>query len=109
MTEKVRELIDEVVWSPDDSKNVRTQMDIIIEKHVIPMVLSTLALKSLHKWAEEQAKIHDDQASKLDTSIAQMKLNQIDCTSVKNLRDHHVRISSRYNTAAFKIWGWWSN
>ena len=107
MTKRVRELIDEVVWSTDNSKGVHTQMDTIIGENVVPMVLSKLAFKSLHDWAEEQAKIHDGKASKLSTSITQMLLNQIDCTGVKNLRDHHVRISSRYDTAKLNIWLWW--
>ena len=109
MTEKVRELIDEVVWSPDDSvdKNVGSQLDKIINDHVVPMVLPALALKNLHQWAEEQSKIHNDKTSKLGTTITQIILSGADCKSVANLRDHHWRISTRYAKAAIRIWTWW--
>ena len=107
MTEKVRELIDEVVWSPDDLKHVGAQIDKIINEHVVPMVLSAHALKNLHQWAEEQSEIHNDKTSKLSTTITHIILSGADCKSVANLRDHHWRISTRYAKAAIRIWTWW--
>jgi hypothetical protein len=104
MTERLRELIDEVVWSTDDTQCVTAQTRIIIKKHVLPMAWPGPILSSLRDWAEKQAQSHGDKASKLDSVILGMIKHNVVVSSVQVLCDHHRRISGRYKTVLSFIW-----
>jgi len=103
MTEKVRELIDDVVWSTDDSVNMGAQLDKIINDHVVPMVFPAHALKTLQEWADAQSKIHADKASKLLKVNLAMTKRKEQVASVWVLINHHNRISTRYFIAATRL------
>jgi hypothetical protein len=109
MATKVQELINEVVWSLDKTKNVTGETNHILNQHVTHVLIMGSTLNSLLEWSEEQDKHHKAKVSKLDTVITHMILNKIDCSGVKTLRDHHMSMCIRYlkvNNAVYK-WRVW--
>lgn len=99
MTDRVRELLDEVVWSADDMISVSTETKIILARNLNVMLYASPTLNALKDWTRKQIKAHEDNVLKLSTSI----LRGTDCSSVKALRDHHRRICTRYSTVLLML------
>jgi hypothetical protein len=99
MTDRIRELLDEVVWSADDMISVSTETKIILARNLNVMLYASPTLNALKDWTRKQIKAHEDNVLKLSTSILRAK----DCSSVKALRDHHRRICSRYSTVLMML------
>lgn len=99
MTDRIRELLDEVVWSADDMISVSTETKIILARNLNVMLYASPTLNALKDWTRKQIKVHEDNVLKLSTSI----LRGTDCSSVKALRDHHRRICSRYSTVLLML------
>ena len=106
MTENVRELIDEVVWSLDKTVSVIAETDRVLDQHVAYMLLMGSTLNYLQEWAQEQDSIHEAKVKKLDTVITHMISNRLDFTGVKTLRDHHLRLCLRYLTVKTAVHSW---
>ena len=101
MTDRVRELLDEVVWSADDTVSVSTETKTILAQNLNVMLYASPTLNALKDWTRKQIKAHEDNVLKLNTSISMMR--GIDCSSVKALRDHHRRICTRYTTVLLML------
>ena len=99
MTDRIRELLDEVVWSADDMISVSTETKIILARNLNVMLYASPTLNALKDWTRKQIKVHEDNVLKLSTSI----LRGTDCSSVKALRDHHRRICTRYSTVLLML------
>jgi sugar-specific transcriptional regulator TrmB len=99
MTDRIRELLDEVVWSADDMISVSTETKIILARNLNVMLYASPTLNALKDWTRKQIKAHEDNVLKLSTSI----LRGTDCSSVKALRDHHRRICTRYSTVLLML------
>jgi hypothetical protein len=98
MTERVRQLIDDVVWSTDDKKIVFDETEKILKEHVAPMIGQWRALVDLRDWASENSKSHKAKASKID-----MNVNGSDSNGLLKLYNHHWRIHHRYDCVAVAI------
>jgi hypothetical protein len=106
MTAKVQELINEVVWSSDQTVSVGVETKKILDQHVYYMLRLGPTLISLIEWTTEQITIQNGKKSRLEDSITQMTRNKVDCASVVALRDHHNRISWRYKTVQDTVCLW---
>ena len=108
MTERVRELVDELVWSPDDTKDIVTEANKILNEHVLYMLRMSPTLNSLTEWTMKQIETQNKKITKLDLVIAHMTRDSVDCTGVTSLRKHHSRISWRYKTVQNIVCVWQS-
>jgi hypothetical protein len=99
MTDRIRELLDEVVWSTDHTISVSTETKAILNQNLNVMLFAKPTLNALKEWTREKIKIHEDNVLKLNTSI----LRATDCSSVIALRDHHRRICTRYSTVLMML------
>jgi hypothetical protein len=106
MTEKVRELIDEVVWSSDKTRDVIEETNRILNQHVAYMLVMGPTLSYLQEWAREQDSLHEAKVDKLDAVITHMISSKLDFTGVKTLRDHHLRLCLRYLTVKTTVHSW---
>jgi hypothetical protein len=101
MSAKVRELIDDLVWSNRRFANISNEVNKILKSHVLSMLLPACVIGELHCWAAEQRDIHDAKALKIQTMLVGM--HTLDCTGVTKLRDHHMQIAKNYQTVSTEI------
>ena len=98
MAAKVRELIEELVWSDITFPDLSHQVKKILFAHVWPIIMPARVMEELHEWVSEQTLSYDAKKSKINAILAEMSAP--DSAGVIMLRDHHWRIAKNYYTVS---------
>jgi hypothetical protein len=101
MAAKVRELIDDTVWSDKPLAIISNEVREILDVHVWYMIQPGCVVRDLYEWTSEQIMIHNAKGSKIQAIIDQM--NTLDSAGITKLRNHHWRIANNYHSAGMEI------